>query len=214
MAMYQINTAELELLKKAIRLTHSRYDWGEYTRKFNFEQDVWDEDHTDEDRHLASMMREFQRTSGWRLTAKAWEADAACFICLIETARLIFDRYDWKGFSDKFQFTSELDVREDLSTTLQADHDAMYQLRQNLRYKRGEGHNELGNNRGAMMRVAATIEMLLYHAINSLEIHERKKFQGKPTVVHGYTRFLRGLEGLFFQVCLTINPDYKPIRTK
>ena len=193
-----------------IRLIHGRYDWFDYAGKFSFEgEGAWTLEDADADRALAKEMRRIARETSWTLTGKPFESDnfAALRLC-IEAARIVFSRYDWKQFANSFNFPNELsgdavNMHDTVIKPLTADYNVMYDLRQ--QFKRNSDIKAQFGNAGEMMRVASAIEGLLFHAIRSVS----NKFHGKRAVVGKHTRALRCLEGLFFQLCKTSDPDYR-----
>ena len=179
-----------ETLQATIVLTHSRYNWGE--KKFNLEQNKWDGVSLDADRpQMITLRKEYD----WKLKkdqeiTPSMENLALC----IQTARLIFDRYQWN--SCKFNFTEELTgTPQEIAQKLKDDFERLYAYRQDKNF-----FNKVTANNRAL----STLEGLMFQAITSILPFSVKR----NSDFRHFVRVMRCLEGLIYQLLITINPKF------
>jgi len=192
MGKVTVNTAcreeEIQVLQEVITLIHSRYDWGDEI--FYFESD-----YREDDRDRKSM-KDLRTRWNWTLKPGGEIKPNADNLALcLEAARLIHRRYEWGEF--RLNFPTELQGSGDkIVARLRVDFHRLYNFRHNRRIPKGVSANN---------RVFSTLEGLMFQAIRSVRPFSVKRTNDAQR----FTRVLRCLEGLLYQLLITMGPDFK-----
>jgi hypothetical protein len=199
----RISTEELNLLKKAIEVSVSRYEWGKYSNTFNFQNDNWDIDSVTEDIQTNSQIR--KNFSNFTLHSKKIESDPENLKLFVEVARLVYQRYTWPKEHLVIYFPEGLGgTLDEIVNTLDHDYWVIYNYR-----KRAKKNPESLDGCSVNIRVMTTIEGLIFQALRSL-----KPFTGAKSSGPGHIRYMRCLEGLLFQAAKILNSDFTTKKEK
>ncbi len=187
---------ELELLKKALLISASRY--GMSGGFFHFKKIGWEWEPT-----LESILedirtnKEIRKSVGWKLSSKKITPSIENLQTFINAARLILGRYSYPNM--ELNFIKNLSGNaDDIILKLKDDYWKLVEL---INFLKKDPSSLYGCS--INIRVLATIEGLIFQAIRSLV-----PFSGKRGYGPGHIRYMRCLEGLLFQIGKTIDPDF------
>lgn len=183
---------DFEVLKKALALVHERYDWSD--KKLNFESEKWDEESLKDDWEQMNYLRH-QSTWTLKKTKTIFPSMENLALC-VEAARIIYGRYKWDQYA--FSFNSEIiGTISEIKEKLISDFELLYRCRKDM---------VLLNNKSTSPNQLAlsTLEGLIFQAITSITPFSVKRLND----LGRYDRVLRCLEGLLYQIIITLNPKF------
>jgi len=200
-AVASINTENREknfqALSAFLELIVSRYGWREHS--LNFQDGRWDEKSLVAD---LKKIRELRRGTFVLTKDEKIESSMKNVKLCLAAARVILGRYEWADLN--LAFTQEFSgTKQAIANALKED---FFRLADLLKQFDKDGFPEAMT---ANWRVMDTLKGVMFQAVTSLA-----PFSIKSDTDQGrYIRVMRCVEGIIYQILLTLNPEFTT-RTK